>query len=402
MNEAQDVLSVFLGDVLVGRLTRSGEGATFTLDDGYRRLAQRPVMGQVFEDDPTARHFVRQGLPVWFGNLLPEGVLRDLIAERAGVNPARSWFLLELLGLDLPGAVVIRRELEAPALEELDEPYDVNEQPLKFSLAGVQLKFSALLNERGLTVPAQGRGGDWIVKLPDQRWEGIPETEYSVMQWAREAGLDVPDVLLLDIQDVEGLPTQLYEQPGRAFAVQRFDRAGGQRVHIEDFAQVLSLTTREKYGHANFESIARILAAVAPEEDVDEMVRRLVFLVLSGNGDAHVKNWSLIYPDGVHPRLSPAYDLLNTTAFVRNDDLGLRLGGKKAFEEITVSTFLRFAARAGLDESAVEAAVLSQIEATVTAWERTTPTFEGPQHVAAEIERRLGTLPLAVNRARSA
>ena len=80
------------------------------------------------------------------------------------------------------------------------------------------------------------------------------------------------------------------------------------------------------------------------------MVRRLVFLVLSGNGDAHVKNWSLIYRDGVHPRLSPAYDLLNTTAFVRNDDLGLRLGEKKAFEEITVSTFLRFAQRAGLDK----------------------------------------------------
>jgi serine/threonine-protein kinase HipA len=207
--------------------------------------------------------------------------------------------------------------------------------------------------------------------------------------------------MLVDVAEVEGLPGQFYDEPGRAFAIQRFDRVEGRRIHIEDFAQVLGLTSREKYGHANYESIARILAAVAPE-DADEMVRRLVFLVLSGNGDAHVKNWSLIYPDGVRPRLAPAYDLLNTTAFVTNDDLALRLGGTKAFEEVTVATFRRFASRARLDESAVEAAVLAQIDATLDAWELTRSTFAGPDRVAAEIDRRLGTLPLATNRARGA
>lgn len=388
---------------MVGHLVRTGEGATFTLDDDYRRRARRPVLGQIFEDDPTAKRYVRQGVPSWFANLLPEGALRDLIAERAGVHRARSWFLLELLGLDLPGAIVVRRVGEAPDVpsEDLDASDDADEQQLKFSLAGVQLKFSALRDERGLTVPAQGRGGDWIVKLPDQRLEGVPETEYSVMRWAREAGIVVPDVMLLDISDIAGLPSQFYDKPGRAFAVQRFDRVEGRRIHMEDFAQVLNLTPREKYGHANYESIARILASVAPQ-DVDEMVRRLVFQVLSGNGDAHVKNWSLIYADEVHPRLSPAYDLLNTTAYVANDDLGLRLGNTKTFGEITVSTFRRFATRAGLDDDAVAKSVVAQIDATREAWAVVRSSFEGPGFVIEEIERRLETLPLAVNRSASA
>jgi serine/threonine-protein kinase HipA len=393
-----DVLSVWLGDVRAGTLTRSGEGATFMLDDDYRGLAQRPVLGQAFEDNPTARHFVRQGVPSWFGNLLPEGPLRELIAERAGVNPARSWFLLDLLGLDLPGAVVVCREQGTSALElkDAEESGDAEEQPLKFSLAGVQLKFSALRDERGLTVPAQGRGGDWIVKLPDQRFEGVPETEYDVMRWAREAGLHVPDVLLLDLTNVDGLPPQLYERPGKAFAIQRFDRVAGERVHMEDFAQVLGLSAREKYGHANFESIGRVLAAIAPA-DVDEMIRRLVFQVLSGNGDAHVKNWSLIYPDGIHPRLSPAYDLLNTTAFVYDDDLGLRLGGTKEFRQITLTTFRRFGARVGVDEGSVEAVVRDQIDSTVRAWELMRAEWTAPAHIRHEIDRRLTTLPLVAN-----
>ncbi len=232
------------------------------------------------------------------------------------------------------------------------------------------------------------------MKLPDERLDGVPQNEYSVMRWAGDAGIAVPEILLLEVGQVEGLPTRFYEAGGMAFAVRRFDRVGGQRVHIEDFAQVLSLKPREKYGHANFESIARVLAAVSPE-DVDEMVRRLAFQVLAGNGDAHVKNWSLAYPDGVHARLSPAYDLVNTTSYVANDDLGLKLGDTKAFDEISVHTFRRFATRAGLDADHVAALVRAQVEATKQAWENVRSDVEASDEVREEIERRLTELPLA-------
>ncbi len=68
------------------------------------------------------------------------------------------------------------------------------------------------------------------------------------------------------------------------------------------------------------------------------MARRLAFNVLIGNGDARLKNWSLIYLDERRPTLSPAYDLVSTVVYGRQgghlDDLGLRLGGSKRFDSV--------------------------------------------------------------------
>jgi hypothetical protein len=88
-------------------------------------------------------------------------------------------------------------------------------------------------------------------------------------------------------------------------------------VSIEDFAQVLDVrpTHHDKYRSANFETIARILGEVAPAS-AEEFMRRLVFNVAIGNGDAHVKNWSLRYEDRLRPLLSPAYDLVSTIQYL--------------------------------------------------------------------------------------
>lgn len=393
-SDSPSVLEVWLGETRVGTLERTGEGASFHLDDDYLTLADRPVLGQAFEDNPRDDYHVRFGVPAWFSNLLPEGALRELVAQRAGVHVSRSWFLLDLLGMDLPGAVIVRPAEGSELLpEQIEETADADEQPLKFSLAGVQLKFSALREGRGLTVPVHGNGGDWIVKLPDQRHDGVPETEFATMNWAREAGIQIPPTALFDVADVAGLPTALYDAGGKAFAVQRFDRSSDTRIHIEDFAQVLSLTPRDKYGHTNYESIARVLFALAPA-DIDEMVRRLVFQIVAGNGDAHAKNWSLIYPDGRRARLSPAYDLMNTTAFVQPDDLALNLGGTRDFNSLNRERFRRFARHTGIDEGHVVSLVDEQVQATVDAWQSQQSELGMPSHVADEINRRLRALPL--------
>jgi hypothetical protein len=62
------------------------------------------VLGQIFLDDPDQVRSVRAGVPPWFSNLLPEGLLRSLIAKQAGVAETREFFLLRHLGEDLPGA----------------------------------------------------------------------------------------------------------------------------------------------------------------------------------------------------------------------------------------------------------------------------------------------------------
>lgn len=393
-----DVLAVWLDGRLVGHLTRTNEGSRFEFTDEYLASANRPVLGQYFEESPSRPQRVRYGTPRWFSNLLPEGRLRELIAERAGVHPDRSYQLLELIGLDLPGAVLIRRDGEPPNAppDDSDDPDDPGDEPLlKFSLAGVQLKFSANRQGRGLTIPAHGRGGDWIVKLPDERHDGVPENEFSIMSWATQSGLNVPEIALFDVADIEGLPPELPYANAKAFGVQRFDRLeGGQRVHIEDFAQVLNRSPRSKYKQTSYDHIGKVLAALAPE-DVQEYVRRLAFLVISGNGDAHLKNWSLIYRDGVTARLSPAYDLISTVDYIEGDGLGLALGRTKRFADIDVERLRRFAERAGIDDSIVVETALQQAARSIDTWTSLRDELPALEPVKRRIDERLLTLPLA-------
>ncbi len=136
-------------------------------------------------------------LPVFFSNLLPEGHLRDYLAARADVKPQREFFLLAVLGADLPGALMVspmdRRMKTLHHAADRDHEERVPEVALRFSLAGVQLKFSAVMEASGgLTIPAGGMGGSWIVKLPSARFASVPENEYAMLALARAVGIEVP------------------------------------------------------------------------------------------------------------------------------------------------------------------------------------------------------------------
>ncbi len=90
--------------------------------------------------------------------------------------------------------------------------------------------------------------------------------------------------------------------------------------HIEDFAHVFGVYPEAKYRRASYGSFARVLWLEAGEGAVVEYTRRLVFNVLIGNADAHLKNWSLIFSDGRMPRLAPAYDLVGTVPSLPTTD----------------------------------------------------------------------------------
>ena len=71
-----------------------------------------------------------------------------------------------------------------------------------------------------LTLPVEGIGGDWIVKLPSHRFEAVAQNEYAMTTLARELGIDVPDVRLIATKDVAHLPQDVPEgirpEPRRA------------------------------------------------------------------------------------------------------------------------------------------------------------------------------------------
>jgi serine/threonine-protein kinase HipA len=355
------ILDVFLYDQPIGTLTQIGPELTlFAFSEAYITDQERPVLGLRFKDSTGALITdiapTRVRLPPFFSNLLPEGHMRSYLAGRAGVNEKREFFLIWVLGWDLAGAVTVRpAEGEAwppNAGEDTDDGAtdDDADLALHFSLAGVQLKFSAIDETKGgLTIPAQGVGGSWIVKLPSQTYDRVSENEYSMMTLARLIGMDVPPVQLVDVASIGNLPSGLEGLVGQALAVERFDRlTDGSTVHTEDFAQVFDVYPEEKYAKASMRSIARVIGAEGTTDDISELIRRLTFTMLIGNADMHLKNWSLIYPDRRRAALAPAYDLVPTIAYIPDEKAALSVSRTKRFDEFGYDELDHLAGKAGL------------------------------------------------------
>lgn len=343
--------SVSLSSRQVGTLLQRGDVARFVFDNDYWPDPGRGVLGLWFENNPRLSPQAALRLPPWFSNLLPEGPLRNWIAHDRGVNVDRELQLLLQIGRDLPGAVEITTLDEHSDVVELGIPAEDPSasigahSPWKFSLAGVGLKFSMLRTGDRLSIPAANQLGDWIVKFPDAVYADVPKNEYASMNLARAVGIDCPAIELVHRDELPVVPDVMW--PGGedvAYAISRFDRSSdGRRVHIEDMAQVRGFYSQQKY-HGSFETVAGLFYRGKDHSSLREFVRRLVFNLLIGNGDAHLKNWSLIYRDGRRAEISPAYDIVSTGGFydpASPDDLGLKLGGSRLPHRVTREDFKR-------------------------------------------------------------
>jgi serine/threonine-protein kinase HipA len=403
------VLDVALYGERLGTLTLlPGDQTLFVFDQAYIDNPDRPTLSLSMKDSfgelITDTRPIRTRVPPFFSNLLPEGPLREYLAGKAGVNPTREFFLLWVLGRDLPGAITITPaegeawpsgEEEVVALERAS-----HETILRFSLAGVQLKFSAVQNATGgLTIPAEGVGGFWIVKLPSMKFEGVLENEFTMMELARTIGLDVPEVRLVPLEQIAGLPEEVARLKGNALAVKRFDRTeDGGAVHIEDFAQVFGVYPEKKYERASYRNIAEVLWAETGEKGVAEFIRRLVFNVLIGNADMHLKNWSLIYPDRKNAALSPGYDFVSTIACLPDASMALTLGRSKKMADLSLDQLSYLAGKARLPEKLVLDAAKDMVEKFLSAWDHGSVYHDLDHKVSGAINDHLRTIALVADR----
>jgi serine/threonine-protein kinase HipA len=175
------------------------------------------------------------------------------------------------------------------------------------------------------------------------------------MMLAKMVGVDIPEIKLVDMSQLDNLPPINLPQEQYAFAIKRFDRLvsahGVDRVHMEDFAQVLSKYPHEKYNSANYEQIGRVLYQFSGDaiSDIQQFARRLLVNILLANGDAHLKNWSLLYRDQVTPVLSPAYDILTTSVYIQGErHFALNLAKNKDWYLVEMSHFQQWAEKAGV------------------------------------------------------
>lgn len=398
------ILEVHLhGKPIATLINVQGDRIIFAFNQSYVDDQNRATLSLSFKDSLggliTKFSPVQRVVPPFFSNVLPEGPLRKYLAERAGVKPEREFFLLWMLGKDLPGAVSVHPlDRDALALIQDGEPRRATKSnALRFSLAGVQLKFSALLNEgkgRGLTIPADGAGGSWIVKLPSQQFSGVPENEFSMMTFAGMLGMNVPDMQLVDLNEIEGLPAGLGEFSGQAYAIRRFDRGPDGPVHIEDFAQVFGVFPEQKYQKANYGLIGRVLGIETGAAGVAEFVRRLVFNTLIGNADMHLKNWSLIYPDGRTPALSPAYDFVSTIPYLPNSTAALNFSRTKEMTKLSRDELLHLAGKAALPEKLVIDTAAETVARFREIWTSEKTNLPLARNVIEAIDAHAPTVPI--------
>lgn len=365
-------LEVWLFDRLAGRMRRDHGGElTFAYEPTWTAawlppLSQSlPVRGGPFGDRLTR---------AFFGNLLPEGGVRDVIAARLGVSPEDEFALLAAIGRDCAGALVIAqpeddRSERAPGVDWLTErqledaitelPRDplrfAPEEDIRISLAGAQDKLAVVVEDGRTGLPVGEQPSTHIIKAGLEHFESTPSNEAFCLALARALGLDVPPAEVRRIGAHEVL------------MIERYDRIRGnsqvERVHQEDFCQALGIPARAKYEEHGGPGVADAVGLLrrASDEPALEVLRFLdaVFLnLLIGNHDAHGKNFSLLY-SRFRPfiRMAPLYDLLCTPIYGIGRTLPMRIGRERKPERVGAKAVGQLAEEAGIGAAQLRARV---------------------------------------------
>ncbi len=335
----------------------------------------------------------------FFEGLLPEGFTRRSVAQAIRADEGDYLALLYGLGRECMGAVRIV-SMEGLSEEEVNA-FDVLPDELKTRIYGdEQAHYELLTPDQVRALAAEGAtksaelvtkahlslagasgkvglyydaaGRQWylpkgdapsthIVKQSHVRLEQIVLNEQICLRTAARCGINVPHSFIINVGDGRDeevlLATERYD---RIFLPESAASDGlpvPVRLHQEDFCQALGRVSQEKYEKGEEGYLKRVFdllrsRSAEPVEDLLQLWDLLVFDVLVGNTDAHIKNMSLLYaPDLKSVKLAPAYDILSTTIYESSThELAFRFGNVTVIDDITRESFAEAAKNAGLGQ----------------------------------------------------
>ena len=314
------------------------------------------------QDEPFAGAVVAN----WFGNLLPEGAVRETIERRLRLPPRDNFALLAAIGGECAGAVSVGPESESPEpaqkmesdLEALiraqgsdvgDGAWAVLGSPRRLSLAGAQDKIAVIRQADGrLTLPAIGEPSTHILKPESRRLPGLRDLEALGLRLARAIGLNAVQVELVRVGDRRALLVERYDRTHETNKLTR-------RLHQEDFCQALGYPSELKYESQGGPSLARCADLIRNRmrlgpSALQKFLDWVVYSVVIGNADAHAKNLSLLYtPDGGR-QVAPHYDLvpiLTLPESLVDREPALKIGAARRIDAVTRSDWRSFAAATG-------------------------------------------------------
>lgn len=358
-------LSVYLGDRRVGVL-QDEESPVFAYDKAWLGAPEAyPLSRQLpLQEEPFAGRTVR----AFFAGLLPEAETRDRIAAVLGVSAGNDFALLERIGGECAGAVSLwpeghrppastgpssQRPLAESELEEIvrqlpQRPLLAGEEGVRLSLAGAQVKLPVIIDpvDGSLALPLGSAASSHILKPEPARFPGLAANEAFCMALARAAGLDAVETQWLMIGTTPCL------------LVRRYDRdlapdGSLLRVHQEDFCQASGVPPERKYQTEGGPSLADCFNLLrqwssAPVVDIRRFLDGVLFAALTGNADAHAKNFSFLYR-GTRRCMAPLYDQVCTLVWPElSAALSMKIGAANSLPEVSPEHFRQLAAKAGL------------------------------------------------------
>ncbi len=256
----------------------------------------------------------------------------------------------------LSAELIFLKDFEYTAEEQSIESFN---RAAKMSIQGVQPKLSAKLNIREGIFSIVDKGGRYILKPQHALYPEMPENEDLTMKLANEIGLEIPLHGLIWSKD-----------NSLTYFIRRFDRKGqNEKVPVEDFAQLAGLSRDTKYDYS-MEKVAGVIDKYTTFPSIEKLTlfKLVIFNYLVGNEDMHLKNFSIISENG-KVKLSPCYDLLNSTIEYKKQDeeIALPLKGKKKHltRNILVDYFGR--EKCELTSRSIDN-VLETIDASVPKW----------------------------------
>ncbi|EDP75095.1 type II toxin-antitoxin system HipA family toxin [Hydrogenivirga sp. 128-5-R1-1] len=267
----------------------------------------------------TRRVYIsRFRLHPFFDTFIPEGYLFELLRNliNKGEGRADDFTMLYYLAGGVEGRIRLEgkerpEEEKAISLEEVleNDTWDtfralLNTFLYKNAIGGVQPKTLA---------PVEGR--EYIIKTFGEEYPELARNEYFCMRAVERVGIRIPNIYL--------------SRNGRFIVVEKFTR--GEYPGFEEMGSLLGKTRETKY-EGSYEQIAKVVErfSTCPEEDMKTYYKLTVMNFLLRNGDAHVKNFGLIYTDDFSEiRLSPAYDVVCTTVYIPDDKPALFMHGTK-------------------------------------------------------------------------
>lgn len=363
-------LTVFLHEQAIGTLEKRGPSRyRFTYSRQSPAESERAHPLSVSLPHQKGAFAPGQSAP-FFEGLLPEGSVRRVIAERFRLSEEDGFGLLDALGADCAGAIVLLREGAQPGgegppsvrtlseeelialIDELPRhPLGVDVEPgdVRLSLGGIQDKLVLVRLPSGeFGQPLGGAPSTCLLKPDYGRYEDLAVNEAFCLRVAAGAGLDVATNHLVRI----GSTPCLY--------VERFDRveedAGRvHRLHQEDMCQALGILPAAKYEANGGPSVAQIVAllrglgSARAAVDVNRFLKAILLNFMLGNSDAHGKNFALLYDDSGSPGLAPLYDVVSTAVYPElTPRMAMSIGGVEQPAEVDLAAWKGLAEACGL------------------------------------------------------